>query len=118
MFIGVVAPFVGFTIYWGASKTGMLREGFQALILIVLVAVAIEQEREGFAWLRSRIIRGVLMLRPAEILAIAIAPTLLTAHGLIDADFRFTDTVALLAMVSLCVTLGALVWSERLPIKD
>lgn len=113
VFIGVIAPFLGFAVYWGTSRTGMLREGLQAWVLVVLAAIAAEQAHEGFAWLRSRPIRAVLALRSAEVLAVALMPTLLIVHRLVDHKFALADGIALFAMVVSCLGLGRLVWSER-----
>jgi hypothetical protein len=111
--IALIAPFLGFAVYWGASRTGMLREGLQAWVLIVLIVVAAEQWQEGFAWLRSRTIRAVLTLRSGEVLAVAVVPTLFTTHRLVDQDFALTDCLALFAMVGLCLAVGRLMWSEH-----
>jgi hypothetical protein len=113
--VTVVLPFVGFAVYWGSFNTGMLREGLQPWILMLIAVIALEQRHEGFAWLRSPATRAILALRSAEVLAVAMVPTLATRHRLLDQHFALTDTVALLAMVAFCGCLGALVWSERGP---
>jgi Dolichyl-phosphate-mannose-protein mannosyltransferase len=107
----VVVPFVSFAIYWGASSTGMLREGLQAWILTVFAALACEQAASGFGWLSRAPLRAILALRAAEILAMAILPTLTTAPELLGDDFVVIDVLALTAMLAFGIGLAALVWS-------
>jgi hypothetical protein len=109
----VVAPFALFGVYWGASSTGMMREGLQAWTLTLVAVLACQQAAAGFGWLRSRPLHALLTLRAVEVLAMAILPTLLTRHELISATFPLTDAVAVAAMVGLCACLAKLVWSEQ-----
>jgi hypothetical protein len=109
-FIAIVVPFAGFAIYWGASITGMLREGLQAWTLTLLAVVALQQRHDGFPWLRSHPIRAILALRSAEVFAVATVPTLVTGHRVLDGGFALTDSLALLAMVGFCACLGWMVW--------
>jgi len=106
----VFIPFIAFTVYWGASETGMMREGLQAWALTLLVVVGCQQAAAGYSWLRSGPIRLLLSLRPVEVLAMAIGPALATEEILVSEAFVVTDTVALLTMAGLSVWLGALVW--------
>ncbi|MFN8163258.1 MAG: hypothetical protein U0R26_05400 [Solirubrobacterales bacterium] len=112
VFATVIAPFVAFTLYWGASRTGMLREGLQWWVLVLLAAVALQQRHAGFPWLRSTPVRAILALRAAELLAIAVGPALATGHGLVGGDFKLTDLVALAAMLGFGSCLAWLVWSS------
>lgn len=117
----IVIPLVAFAIYWGASSTGMLREGLQAWLLVVLATVALQQQRAGFPWLKSRPIRVILALRPLELLMIGIGPTLATRHLLTDSTFAVNDIAALTAMIAFSTGLAALVWlttAESLAISD
>jgi hypothetical protein len=121
IFASIVAPFVAFAIYWGASRTGMLREGLQAWTLVLFAVVALQQAHAGFPWLRSRLIRAILSLRTVELLAIALGPALATNHVLISSRFAINDTVALVAMLAFAGGLAWLVWSttpERLERAD
>lgn len=111
VFAAVVAPLLAFTIYWGASQTGMLREGLQAWVLVLFVVVALQQRHAGFPWLKSKPIRAILALRPAEVMLVAIGPALATGQGLISANFTLNDTVALATMLTLSAYLARLVWS-------
>jgi hypothetical protein len=116
----VVAPFVAFTIYWGASQTGMLREGLQSWALVLVAVVAVQQRYAGFPWLRSKVVRIVLSLRTVELLGIALVPALATQGVVIDADWGLTDVVALATMLGFAAALAWQVWSvkpERLGVR-
>lgn len=106
----VIVPLVAFAIYWGASQTGMLREGLQAWMLVVVAVVALQQSAAGFPWLRSRLVRAILSLRAAELLVVALGPGLATNHILVSSTFSVSDTLALLAMVGFASGLAWLVW--------
>ncbi|HEX3240353.1 MAG TPA: hypothetical protein VHR18_09480 [Solirubrobacterales bacterium] len=114
----IAVPFLAFTIYWGASETGMLREGLQTWVLALMAAVALQQAASGFPWLRSVPIRAILSLRTVELLVVALGPALTTNHILVSGTFALNDVVALLAMLGFATALGLLVWRttpERLP---
>jgi hypothetical protein len=113
VFAGIVVPFVAFAIYWGGSRTGMMREGLHTWTLVVLATVALQQWDAGFPWFRSKWIRALLVFRAVELLVVALGPTLTTTGVLISSDFTVSDTVALLAMVGFVGGLGWLVWSAR-----
>lgn len=106
----VVLPFVFFVAYWGASDSGMLREGLQAWVLTLFAVIACEQAATGFGWLRSTPVRLVLVLRVVEVLLMAALPTILTRHQLISGTFQITDTVAVFAMAGFAALLASLVW--------
>jgi hypothetical protein len=113
LFATVLVPFALFAVYWGASTTGMLREGLQAWVLTLVAVVACQQAAERFGWLRSIPTRALLALRAAELLAVAVGPTALTGHALLSGDHTLTDVVALAAMVGFSAFLGTLVWRAR-----
>ena len=106
----IVAPFLAFTVYWGASQTGMLREGLQAWVLVLVTAVALQQAHAGFPWLRSRPVRAILTLRVVELGVVALGPALTTNHILVSDTFTLNDVVALLAMLGFASALATLVW--------
>lgn len=111
----VIVPFVAFAVYWGASETGMLREGLQAWVLVLLGAVALQQAHAGFPWLRSKLVRVILSLRAVELGVVALGPTLLTNRILASDPFTLNDVVALLAMVGFAAALALLVWRAGQP---
>jgi len=113
VFAVVVVPFLAFTIYWGSSTAGMMREGLQAWALTLVVVVACEQASSNFGWLRSLPVRVLLALRVVEVVAVAMAPTLATRHALLDDRFVLSDAVAVLAMLGFAAVLGWLVWSLK-----
>jgi hypothetical protein len=109
----VIVPFLLFAVYWGDADTGLLREGLHAWVLTLLVLLALEQGSERFPWLRNGPAVALLALRSVEVLLVAMLPTVLTTHRLIDSRFALTDVVAVIAMIVLCGWLGSLVWRER-----
>jgi Dolichyl-phosphate-mannose-protein mannosyltransferase len=118
VFATVVVPFLAFTVYWGASQTGMLREGLQAWVLVLLAVVALQQARAGFPWLRSKIVRAILSLRAVELGVVALGPALATNHVLVSGTFTLNDVVALLAMLGFAAALAALVWTRAPAARD
>jgi len=113
VFAVVVVPAVAFAVYWGASLSGMLREGMQSWALALLAVIALQQAAAGFPWLRSKPIRVILALRGVEVLALAVGATLGTRHFQLLGDrFALVDAVALTAIVACSLAIVALVWSE------
>jgi len=113
MLATVILPFCAFAIYWGASLTGMLREGLQYWVLLVIAAVALQQGAAGFPWLRSVPVRLILCVRGLEVFAVLVGMTWGTRGlDLISATYGLSDTVAMAAMAALSALLIALVWSE------
>jgi hypothetical protein len=113
MLAAVVLPFCAFTIYWGASLTGMLREGLQYWVLILIAVVALQQAATGFPWLRSVPVRLILCVRAVEVFAVLVGMTWGTRGlDLVSGNFGITDTVALLAMIALSALLVGVVWRE------
>jgi hypothetical protein len=124
VFITVVVPLLAFAVYW-PFREGLLRENLHAWVFALIAVVALEQRREGFAWLRSRLIRAVLVLRAVEVLAVAVVPALATSHlsyascprldCVIHPQFVATDSLALIAIFAFSGALAAFAWFERPP---
>lgn len=113
VFAAVVVPAVGFAIYWGASLSGMLREGMQSWVLTVLAVVALQQAAAGFPWLRSKAARAVLSLRGVEVLALAVGATIGTRHlSLISGRFALVDVAALATILACSLGIVAVIWSQ------
>lgn len=110
VFVVVLMPFALFTIYWGSSSSGMMREGLQAWTLTLMAVVACEQAARRFPWLRSRPVRVLLALRTVEVLAVALVPTLATRRELFGDQFVLSDAVAVAAMLAFA---AALAWQVR-----
>jgi small-conductance mechanosensitive channel len=115
--VGIIVPFLVFSVCWGGASTGMLREGLHAWVLTLLVVVALEQQSERFAWWRKPWLRGLLSLRAVEVLLVAMLPTFVTTGRLYQDQFRWTDFVAVAAMVVLTGYLGIQVWRERAEVR-
>ena len=113
VFAVVVVPAVAFAVYWGASLSGMLREGMQSWALGLLAVVALQQAAAGFPWLRSVPVRAILSLRGVEVLALAVGATLGTRHfHLLSDDFPLVDAVALATILACALGIVAVVWRE------
>lgn len=109
----LILPALAFAIYWGASLSGMLREGMQSWVLAVLAVVALQQAAAGFPWLRSTACRAILSLRGLEVLALAVGATVGTRHlDLISDGFALIDAAAILTIVACSLAIVALVWRE------
>jgi hypothetical protein len=112
----IVLPFLAFAVYWGASSSGMLREGMQAWVLAVIAVIALQQASAGFSWFRSVPARVVLVLRAAEVLALAVGATLGTHRfDPLGAEYRLDDVASLLALVAATAAIAWLVWSGTTP---
>jgi hypothetical protein len=110
-FAVVVAPLLLFTVYWGSSVTGMLREGMQSWALVLLAVVAVQQAAAGFPWLRSKPIRAILSLRALEALAAVVGMTLGTDGFRVLSDARTLDDLVAVALMLACsVTMAAAIW--------
>ena len=109
----IVFPFCFFLVYWGFDLTGLLREGLQYWVLLVIGVVALDQPARGFPWLRSVPVRLVLCVRALEVFAVLVALTWGT-RGLVLASGEYTlnDAVAFAAMVILATLLIVVVWRE------
>lgn len=109
----ILIPAVAFAIYWGASRSGMLREGMQAWVLAVLAVVALQQAAAGFPWLRSTPCRAILSLRGLEVFALAVGATLGTRGlSVVTGGFALVDTFAIATVVVCSLAIVALVWVE------
>lgn len=108
--LAVIVPFLTFLVYWGSYSTGLLPEGLQAWVLMLLAVVAVQQANAGFPWLRSRPLRAVLTVRAAEVLAVAVVPTWATRGELISAQYKLCDSVALLLILGFCTLLAGRLW--------
>ena len=109
----ILIPAVAFAVYWGASRSGMLREGMQSWVLAVLAVVALQQGAAGFPWLRSKLCRTILSLRGVEVLALAVGATVGTRGlSVVRGGFALVDTVAIAAVIAFSLAIVALVWVE------
>ena len=115
VFVTIVVPFVGFSIYW-PFREGMLRENLHVWVLALIAVAALQQREAGFAWLRSAPVRVAFSLRAVEVLAVAVVPTVVTNHLVINPEFESTDSLALIAVVGFSGALAALVWRPPRPL--
>lgn len=95
-----VMPFALFTIYWGASISGMLRENLHAWFLgLMIFAVIVWKKYLGHSKRFWRICNWALLFRGVEILLMLLLPAISTQHMLLQTQFALTDIVALLIMM-------------------
>ncbi len=106
----VLIPFIGFTIYWGATTTGMLREGLHFVVVIsLLVAFIGHSATEPSRKLRS-IVRIGASVRVLEVLFMLVVPTVVTSGLSANHLFLPTDVLALGLMTGGALALAALTW--------
>jgi hypothetical protein len=112
-FAVVLFPFLFFWIYWGNGSSGFPREGIQVWILAVLAVLAVQQASEGFSWMRSRVIRAILVIRGFEVLADALGATVGTrGPQLISAPYPISDTFALASILFFALLMMFAIWRE------
>lgn len=94
-----VTPLALFTVYWGASISGMLRENLHAWFLGLLIfAVVVWKKHLSHHQRFWKICNWALLLRGVEILLMLLLPSIWTQGLLLQKQFAPTDIVALLAM--------------------
>lgn len=103
-------PLIVFAFSWGSYLAGMLPEGLQTWVVTLFAVAAIQPRFAGFPWLRSQPIRALLSLRAAELLAMALVPTVATRRLLLSEKYGVIDSIALAGMVAFAATLAALAW--------
>ncbi|MFL6353132.1 MAG: hypothetical protein ACJ74Z_14965 [Bryobacteraceae bacterium] len=116
-----VIPFTVFTVYWGASISGMLRENLHAWFLgLMIFAVIVWKKHLLHSQRFWQICNWALLFRGLEILLMLLLPSLWTQGLLLKNQFALTDSVALLIMISGTVWLSIYTFSfaEKLRMRD
>jgi hypothetical protein len=109
----VLVPFLFFTAYWGASLSGMLREGLQSWVLALLAVLALEQAARDFSWARSVPVRAILALRALEVLIMTMGPVIGTHHMRFASEsMTLTDFAAVFLMIACALGMMAMIWRE------
>jgi hypothetical protein len=96
----VVTPFLFFWIFFGADSSGLMRDGLHVWALTLIYAVAISFKELSSA--HPNIARwgvSLLALRGLEILAMLLAPAVVTNRQVVSKLFSVNDTAALVVMV-------------------
>jgi hypothetical protein len=94
-----VVPFLLFTAYWGATASGMVREGLHAWLLGLLCFVVFIWHRfaadSGWFWKFSS---TALLFRGVETLAMMLLPTFATQQRVLGETHAFSDSCCLALM--------------------
>jgi hypothetical protein len=104
----IVLPLLLFAAYWGATVTGLLREGMHpwvvSLVLILAWTLSVSRQRIRMP------VRVLLALRPIEALAMMLVPVIATTGLTVDRDFRGTDLLAWVLMIGSTIGLAVVTW--------
>lgn len=104
----LIIPLAFVTIYWGASTTGLLREGLHAWVLGLLVyAVVMWNKSSGISDRFWRAANWTMLFRGLEAWCMLLLPSILSRHHLTQPGFRVTDVISLLAVT---IGTGWLFW--------
>jgi hypothetical protein len=112
---GLMLPLAAFTIYWGATVTGMMREGLQGWLVFALLMAFLGHSVVARSRRWSRTVQLCLAARGIEILAMLTGATLLTDELLRDNPYRTTDIASLALMLSAVTLLTTLTWRAFAP---
>jgi hypothetical protein len=115
-----VIPFALFTVYWGASISGMVRENLHAWFLGLMVfAVIIWKKHLSHSQRFWQICNWALLFRSVEILMMLLLPAMWTQGLLVQKQFAPTDMVALLTMIlgTLWLCIYTFRFAERLRVQ-
>jgi len=111
----VLSPFLLFWLYWGASSSGLLREGMHVWFFTVVYAVALicYENATKYVFL-FRIVCLLFALRAVEILAMLMLPALVSNHAITSKPFWFNDAMCVFAMIigvsCLCLEMASVPW--------
>jgi hypothetical protein len=114
-----IVPLALFTIYWGATRTGMMREGLHAWFLGIVVFGVV-------AWIKAQpqssqlwsVLNWTLLLRGAETLAMLVVPVFFSVRHPAP-QFALSDLFSLAVLVILTALLYLYIfrYSQRLRIQ-
>jgi hypothetical protein len=122
--VAIALPFVFFAIYWGASHSGLMREGLHPWYCTLFLFLTWAASRtEGMSRTIAKTLMTVQPVRTIELLAMLLATTVLPDLHLVNPKYAVTDVAALMAMVggslllarSTCLTAAELVTTAPEP---
>lgn len=108
----VVFPLLVFTVFWGSSTSGMLREGLHIWVVTLLLIYAwtqITQPNRPYAG-GHRLLSAVLTTRVIETFLMLLLPTWLTTDAFLGERFKSTDVLAILLMGCASLYAARLAW--------
>ena len=95
-----VLPLLLFALYFGASRTGLLREGLHAWFLgLVIFLVVIWRQFAVDSRRFWAVAKWCLMLRGGEVVAMLLLPSIWSTGKLAEQQFVLTDALAIAAMI-------------------
>lgn len=100
--LAFLIPFSLFTLYWGASITGMLRENLHPWFIGLLIFSVVIWQRHARGLQRFwQICSWALLFRGLEILLMLLVPAIWSKRELVQRWFVLSDIVALIMMIAL-----------------
>jgi hypothetical protein len=108
-------PLAGFLVFWGANTTGALQEGLHAIFLLALLASFVGHTALPHSRAIARWVQVSATARVAEVLFVAIVPTVATTGVLGASTVRATDYVALGAIGLGALGLAVVSWRAFAP---
>jgi hypothetical protein len=112
---GIVLPFLGFLVYWGATSAGLMREGLQFVLVLSLIAAFLGHSIMGRWEGLSVVVRICATARVVEVLFLVLVPTIATSGVFGPEIFDPTDALALVLMIGAPLTLGWITWRVLSP---
>jgi hypothetical protein len=112
---GIVLPFLGFLVYWGATSAGLMREGLQFVLLLSLIAAFLGHSIMGRRGPLPVVVRVCATARVVEVLFLVLVPTIATSGVFGPKIYGATDALALVLMIGAPLTLGWISWRVLAP---
>jgi hypothetical protein len=106
----LLVPFLAFTVYWGVTDVGMLREGLHFAVVGSLLAAFVGHSLLSPSRMLRALVRWTATARVVEVLFMMLAPTLVTSGGSVSHLFLPTDLLAFTLMIGGTLALAALTW--------
>ncbi|HEY6316608.1 MAG TPA: hypothetical protein VI462_01815 [Acidimicrobiia bacterium] len=106
----LLVPFLAFTVYWGVTDVGMLREGLHFVVVGSLLAAFVGHSVMSPSGRLRALVRWTATARVVEVLFMMLVPTIVTSGVSVSHLFLPTDIVAFTLIVGGALALAALTW--------
>jgi hypothetical protein len=108
-----VLPFACFSVYWGITSAGMLREGLHPWVLGLLIFSVVMWRKIAATHHRFSVACSwALLLRGVETLLMLLLPAIWTQHKLVNTQFIWSDSLALVTMAASAAWLYVLTFRQ------